>query len=173
MVHNGKRVIDLAGYSLAGFAVIYLTISIILCFNTETAGHAFGMLSEKNRMVPAFADLRAITALAGCKADLNLVIKGLSAGCDPYGRTGGLGYPPLIFELARAIGVNGSWTGPTAMACGVALMAIVLDDARRARCSLSLKAMIAGALLLSFAAQLAIERMNIDVIIFIGLRIIA
>jgi len=173
MVHNCKRVIELAGYSLAGFAVIYLTFSIILCFNTETAGHAFGMLSEKNRMVPAFADLRAITALAGCKADLNLVIEGLSAGCDPYGRTGGLGYPPLIYQLARTIGVTGSWTGPTAAACGITLMVIVLADCQRTSCSTSQQAMIAGALLLSFPAQLAMERMNVDMIILIGLRIVA
>lgn len=170
---NSKRVIDAAGYGLAGLAIIYLTVSLILGLNNETAEHAFGVLSEKNRMLPAFADLRAITALAACKADLTLVMEGVSAGCDPYGRSGGLGYPPLIYELARAVGVTGSWTGPTAVVCGITLIAVVLVDSQRDSCRRGQQAMIAGVLLLSFPAQLALERMNIDVIIFIGLRIVA
>ena len=161
-----------AGCTLAGVALVYTTASLALCLSPTLTEHAFGMLSIPNRMIPPFADLRAITALAGCSADIDHVMRGLSAGCDPYGRSGGLGYPPLIFALARAFGTSGSWTNPIAITCGVVFISIIIRDVRNSGLIKSHQAWLLAAILVGFPTQLGLERMNIDVAIFIGLRLL-
>lgn len=168
-----ENLIAVTGYTVAGMALAYTAASLTLCLSPSMAEHAFGMLSMQNRMVPPFADLRAITALAGCSADIDHVMRGISAGCDPYGRSGGLGYPPMIFKLARSIGASGSWTGPAAMFCGFLFVAIILRDIKHSGLIKRHQAWLLAAILIAFPTQLGLERMNIDISIFIGLRLLA
>jgi hypothetical protein len=151
----------------------YILISILLCNSSNTVKWAFPLLSQRNRLIPPFADLRAITALAGCDANIDEILRGLSAGCDPYGRQGGLGYPPLGFQMARWLGMSGGWTNLLAIALGigfVALIAIYLNSLKHRSTTLN----IAGALALaSFPTQLALERMNIDVVLLISVCLVA
>ena len=168
-----ENLIAVAGYTVAAMALVYTAASLMLCLSPSMAEHAFGMLSMQNRMIPPFADLRAITALAGCSADIDHVMRGISAGCDPYGRSGGLGYPPLIFELARSTGASASWTGPAAMVCGVLFIAIILRDIKHSGLIKRHQAWLLAAILIGFPTQLGLERMNLDIAIFIGLRLLA
>jgi len=157
---------------LAGSAT-YILISILLCCSSESVKWAFPLLPQRNRLIPPFADLRAITALAGCDANIDLILRGLSAGCDPYGRQGGLGYPPLAFHIARWLGLSGEWTNLIAVALGIGFVVLIvayLNCLKRRSTVLNL----AGALaLVSFPAQLALERMNIDVVLFTSVCLVA
>jgi len=149
--------------------VVYCMSSLALCANEQWADHAFPLLGNNIRMLPPFADLRAITAVAGCDVDINHIIEKTSAGCDPYGRTGGLGYPPFIYLIARGIGVSGEWTTILSLTIGLTfIFAIVSISAENA-----LTKTTGGVLLLSLPSQLGLERMNIDILLFIGLLLIS
>ncbi len=67
----------------------------VLASATFSEAGGFGVIG-KIRMSPFFADLRHLTANAGCDESLEEIDKGVMAGCDVFGRPG-LGYPPLIF----------------------------------------------------------------------------
>lgn len=97
----------------------------------------------------------------------------MSAGCDPYGRQGGLGYPPLGFQIARWAGLSGEWTNLLAVVLGigfVALIAIYLKGLKQRNAALNL---VSAMVLVSFPAQLALERMNLDVALLISICLVA
>ncbi len=157
---------------LVGSATYILT-SILLCCSSYTVKWAFPLLSQRNRLIPPFADLRAITALAGCDANIDEILRGLSAGCDPYGRQGGLGYPPLGFQIARWLGMSGGWTNLLAITLGIVFvtsMAIYLNSLKHRSTALNIVCALA---LASFPTQLALERMNIDVVLLISICVVA
>jgi len=120
-------------------------------------------------MWPPFADIRAITAVAGCDADINHIVEKSSAGCDPYGRTGGLGYPPFIYLVARGLGINGGWTNILSLTIGVTFIFAIASISREN----ALTRAAGGVLLMSLPTQLGLERLNIDILLFIGLLLIS
>jgi len=157
---------------LAGSAT-YILISILLCCSSESVKWAFPLLSQRNRLIPPFADLRAITALAGCDADIDQILRGLSAGCDPYGRQGGLGYPPLGFQIARWFGLSGGWTNLIAVALGIGFVVVIVAYLNGLKHRSTVLNLAGAMILVSFPAQLALERMNIDVVLFISICMVA
>jgi len=149
--------------------IVYCISSLALCLNEQWADHAFPLLGSNIRMLPPFADLRAITAVAGCNVDINHIIEKTSAGCDPYGRSGGLGYPPFIYLIARGMGISGEWTTILSLTIGLTfIIAIALISTGNA-----LTKATGGILLLSAPSQLGLERMNIDILLFIGLLLVS
>jgi len=119
------------------------------------------------RMWPAFADLRWVTATSQCGVDLQALADLRSFGCDAYGRGPGLGYPPMSIEIARFLGVQGRHTGLIGFAMGVSVIAILISQVRRLVTLPLLRDLFTGLLLFSFPLQLALERSNIDVVVFL------
>jgi len=149
--------------------VVYCMSSLALCVSEQWADHAFPLLGNNIRMLPPFADLRAITAVAGCDVDINHIIEKTSAGCDPYGRSGGLGYPPFIYLIARGIGISGEWTTILSLTIGLAFIFAITSISAES----ILTKTTGGVLLLSLPSQLGLERMNIDILLFIGLLLVS
>lgn len=118
-------------------------------------------------MLPSYADLRWITSTSGCGVDLQELAAGKHLGCDPYGRGGGLGYPPMAIEFARLLHVNASHTGLIGFGAAFGLLAITIWLCQRFIASSLLRMVACSLLILGFPFQLALERSNIDAVIFL------
>lgn len=119
------------------------------------------------RMLPPFADLRWVTFLSGCGINLKDLAEGKHlVGCYPYDR-GGLGYPPLSIEFARFLHIQDSHTGVLGLTLGLASIAVLISFLRRLHRPGCTRDLFGGLILLSFPVQLALERSNIDLVVFI------
>jgi hypothetical protein len=118
-------------------------------------------------MFPPFADLRWVTALSECGHDLAAIAAGKDPGCDPYGRQGGLGYPAFSVYAARALGLGLRQTGMVAFGFGLTLVLLLVAQLRCLFRSGWIRDLLLSLLLLGLPLQIALERANIDIIIFI------
>jgi len=80
-----------------------------------------------------------------------------------------LGYPPFIYLIARGIGISGEWTIILALLIGLTFLFAIVAISTES----SLTKATGGALLLSLPSQLGLERMNIDILLFIGLLLVS
>ena len=152
--------------------LLYIVFSLLVYgFFPRLQNWAFFMLGE-TRMMPSFADLRWVTSLSECSINLDELAKGHLAGCDPWAR-GGLNYPPLSVEAARFLHVQGVHTGLLGFAFGIATISILLGLLNQLLPDGWIKDLSAGLVLISFPLQLALERCNIDIIVFLLLTSIA
>ena len=120
------------------------------------------------KMSPPFADFRWISATSQCGVPLIDLVRRVSPGCDIYGRNGGgLGYPPQSVEIARLLKLTISSTQITSFCFGLALILIFLTLLHSIYGSSKSFYILATILLSSFPLQLAIERGNLDIIVFI------
>ena len=143
-------------------SLFYIISSLfIYSFIPTSQGLAFAMLGQL-RMSPSYADLRWVTALSECSINLDDLAKGQLVGCDPWGR-GGLNYPPFSVDVARLLHVQGVHTGLLGFTFGIATVCILLAMFKR----LFPDDFFAALVLISFPLQLALERCNIDVVVFI------
>jgi hypothetical protein len=133
---------------------------------------AFPMLGGF-RLLPPFADLRWVTSLSGCGVNLEDLAEGKVFGCDPYGRGGALGYPPLSVDVARLLHVQGGDTGIMGFTMGLALIGILLGLLFHLLEPGWRRDLLGGFILISFPVQTALERSNIDLIIFLLLTSLA
>ena len=152
---------------LALGALVYVISSLFVSAFLEPWQHSSFPMLGSFRMFPPFADLRWITALSECGHDLSAIAAGKDPGCDPYGRTGGLGYPPFSIYSARALGLGLRQTGIIAFGFGLILLLLLVAQMRRLICSGWIRDLLLSLLLLGFPLQLALERANLDLIIYI------
>ena len=155
--------------ALACFILVLVSTVISLLLYATSHGDsslAFPFIS-KSKMLPPFADLRWITANSECAVDLSKLATGMAWGCDPYGRGGNLPYPPFSVEFARFLAVQGHHTSFLAFAWGLALVSImVILGLRKIGCC-GYSYMVLALLISGFPMQLALERANIDVGVFL------
>ena len=152
---------------LALGALIYVISSLFVsAFLEPWQYNSFPMLGSF-RMFPPFADLRWVTALSECGHDLAAIAAGKDPGCDPYGRQGGLGYPAFSVYAARALGLGLRQTGMVAFGFGLTLVLLLVAQLRCLFRSGWIRDLLLSLLLLGLPLQIALERANIDIIIFI------
>lgn len=146
-------------------AILYVLLSEILyLLSGPNALHAFPLI-QGLKMLPPYADLRWIGATSECGVDLQAVADGRLWGCDPYGRAGS-GYPPMSVQFARFLLVKGSHTQLIGFSMGLANVAIVCLLCFRLIKEAAVKYSTAALLVISLPMQLALERGNIDIVVF-------
>lgn len=169
---NLTKTLTMLSWILALLALIYILRSLVISgFLPDHLQSAFGMIGISNpgggRAWPSFADLRWVTALSECGVELDKIVNQTSVGCDPYGRTGGLGYPPVSVFFARALAVKGQHTGLLGFGMGLAVITTLILMARRLVRPGWLANTLITLMLLGFPVQLALERANIDLVVFV------
>ncbi len=168
--HSSGRLLALAGRTFFAAALIYVFASLLF-YGLDVNAHRGFFFLGRLRMLPPFADLRWVTSLSECGSNLTDLAEGRLIGCDPYGRYG-IGYPPLSIELARLLGVQGRHTGLIGFSTGLTLVALLLAQLRRIVHVPWIRDLFSALLLFGFPVQLALERANIDVIIFLLLTLL-
>lgn len=157
-------------------ALVHDSLSILAyAFVPGLQGLAFPLLRGL-RVLPPFADLRFVTSLSECGINLEHLAQGKLFGCSPYSlphNGSGLPYPPLSIEVARFLHVQGAHTGILGITMGLATMGILLSLLHRLHRPGWARDLFSGLVLLSFPLQLALERSNIDLVIFVLLTSLA
>lgn len=152
------------GFAVLLICLVYISSNLLTSVGGEDKG-SFGVLGGLV-MSPSFADLRHMTTLSGCSEGILEIDSGSSLGCDHWGRRG-LGYPPMIFFLARAIGVSEFHTEGLALV--IAWSFLVIITARYWRVFTRkgwLGILVCIAVYMGLPTQLGLERMNIDLAVF-------
>ena len=119
------------------------------------------------KMTPAFADLRALTAAANCSDWQSQLISGADMSCDLYGRVGDLGYPPFSVATLSIFGATESSTNAIGLAIATLFLCLTWRIFFSNREGSPLSAAVLSITLAGFPTLLALERMNIDILIFI------
>jgi len=116
---------------------------------------------------PPFSDLRWVTANAECGVNLNAYYRGLVVGCDPSGRTYPYDYPPMTIWLSRFLHVKGSHSPLIGVTTGISLVFSWLAILKSQLGFNWRWCLISAAVLMAFPMLLALERGNIDNIIYL------
>ena len=154
----------LAGAAILLLALVYISTNLLSSVRDDGIG-GFEVLRSL-RMSPAFADLRHLTTLSGCSDAILDIDRGTAVGCDHWGRKG-LGYPPLIFFITRALGVAERQTEFIALVVGCSFLMIVVGRYWRVFIDQGWCGMwLCIAILKGMPVQLGLERMNLDLAIF-------
>jgi len=138
----------------------------LLSYSTEVGHHIAFPLIAKIKMLPPFADLRWVIANSACNVDLDQLASGERLGCDVYGRVGSLAYPPYSVIIARYFHVNNSHTAILGFLFGTFLIALTIYSFYNIPLKLTIVAPLVSLVFLSLPMNLALERGNIDVVIF-------
>jgi len=150
--------------TLLCLALLYVGSNLLASLRGD-AGGGFGILSSL-RMTPAFADLRHLTTLSGCSDAIVDIDRGTAMGCDHWGRQG-LGYPPMIFFITRALGVNESETELIALVVGFSFLLIIVRRYWRVFIDQGWLGMwLCIGIFIGMPVQLGLERMNLDLAVF-------
>ncbi len=164
---------DRLGYLLAVTSFLYLLFSLViyaLPALQEWQSLAFAPIRHLAMVTPPFADLAMLTHSAHCDGSLDDFFKGV-VNCDPYGRL--FTYPPMALWMFKGFGVSSASLGWLGLALGLAVTLVTADFFF----ALIPSALVAGILLsiayLSLPFQLALERANNDLIIFLLLGLLA
>ena len=159
------NLLNILSYSLLGLVLSYLFYSLVsYALSMHPSTRAFGMISGLR--MPTFADFRWVAAISGCNVDLNSLYEGKSVGCDPFGRHG-IGYPPMSIWFSRFLGVKGVHASLISLAISLSFIGVILSQMRSSLRSGWLLILVGSLFLIGFPAQLGLERMNIDVLIFL------
>ena len=165
------RFMGIFSYLLLGFVLAYLLYSILTyVFPAHLSNNTFGMIVQLR--MPAFADLRWITATSGCNIDINDIYTGKSVGCDSFGRVG-IGYPPMSLWAASFLRMKGDHTPLISVTLFLSFIGVVLSQMRSSVRPGWLLILVGSLFLISFPTQLGLERMNLDVVIFLLLYLIS
>jgi hypothetical protein len=153
---NHLKTISLFAKLFLYAAMAYIIVSLAsYAIEEKTLDVGFPML-KMLRVSPAFTDLRWVTSTSESGGDL----QALAA-------RGELGYPPMSVEIARFLGVQDRHTGLIGFTMGLSVVAILIAQVRRLLELPWMRDLFSGLLLLSFPLQLALERANIDIVIFL------
>jgi len=159
------NLLNFLSYSLLGLVLSYLFYSLVsYALSMHPSTRAFGMISGLR--MPTFADFRWVAAISGCNVDLNSLYEGKSVGCDPFGRHG-IGYPPMSIWFSRFLGVKGVHASLISLAISLSFIGVILSQMRSSLRSGWLLIIVGSLFLIGFPAQLGLERMNFDVLIFL------
>ncbi len=161
------------GYLLAGSSFLYVLFSLVVYAVPslqEWRSLAFAPIRQIAMVTPPFADLAMLTHSARCVGNLGDLFDG-RVNCDPYGRL--FTYPPMALWMFSVLGLSSAslgWLG-VSLGAGVALLTGAFFF------SLIPSAAVAGILValtyLSLPFQLALERANNDLIVFLLLALLA
>jgi hypothetical protein len=156
---------NILSYSLLGLVLSYLFYSLVsYALSMHPSTRAFGMISGLR--MPTFADFRWVAAISGCNVDLNSLYEGKSVGCDPFGRHG-ISYPPMSIWFSRFLGVKGVHASLISLVISFSFIGVILSQMRSSLRSGWLLILVGSFFLIGFPAQLGLERMNIDILIFL------
>lgn len=165
---------QLASWSLPLEGLSWLLLVASCCFVVFSLlvyglGQPYSSLgfAHPMRMEPPFADLRYLIANSECGVDLDAYYKGIVVGCDPAGRTYRFDYPPMSIWLGRFLHVRGGHTPWIAITTGLSLLVSTLGLLRAQLVSSWRWRLLGSAVLMSFPGQQALERGNIDVMLFL------
>jgi len=159
------RFMSIFSYLLLGFVLAYLSYSILTyVFPAHLSNNTFGMIPQLR--MPAFADLRWITATSGCNININDIYTGKSVGCDSFGRVG-IGYPPMSLWAASFLRMKGDHTPLISLTLSLSFIGVVLSQMRSSVRPGWLLIIVGSLFLISFPTQLGLERMNLDIVIFL------
>lgn len=159
------RFMSIFSYLLLGFVLAYLSYSILTyVFLSHLSNNTFGMIPQLR--MPSFADLRWITATSGCNINVNDIYTGKSVGCDSFGRVG-IGYPPMSLWAASFLRMKGDHTPLISLTLSLSFIGVVLSQMRSSVRPGWLLILVGSLFLISFPTQLGLERMNLDIVIFL------
>ena len=161
-----RKLLKFLSLALFAFSLIHILLSLFFNLLPGDFEYKAFPLIAKFKMYPPNADMRWITSLSECGADLKALAERHLWGCDPYGRGSGLGYPPMSVEIARFLHVKGSQTELISSAMGLANVCILCLLNFRVVNSPFLRYLTTSILLLSLPLNLGLERGNIDIVIF-------
>jgi hypothetical protein len=149
-------------------ALLSSCISLLLYLVAGGAAHYAFPLLTGFKILPPHTDMRWVTSLSECGVDLQALADGKICGCSPNGSCGGLGYPPMSVQTARILSIKGSHTELLGFSMGLANIAILCLLNFRLVTKRGAYHYLTGAIiLLGFPLQLALERGNIDIVIFV------
>ena len=161
------------GYLLAGLSFLYVLFSLVVYAVPslqEWQGLAFAPIRQLAMVTPPFADLAMLTHSARCDGSLSDLFGG-RVNCDPYGRL--FTYPPMALWMFRFLGLSSASLGWVGVVLGAAVALLTGGFFF----TLIPSAAVAGILLaltyLSLPFQLALERANNDLILFLLLALLA
>ena len=144
------------------FAVLGYSIYSLFCYAFEFNGHAFYGIPK---VQPVFADLRTLTHSSGCSASIDELLKNL-IDCDPFSSS--FNYTPLSLTLLRILNVDSTSTGVIGLTMGIiAIFTSIFVFFRSISSGLNLKIIFSTLFIGSFPFQLALERGNYDLFIFV------
>ena len=139
-------------------SLYFLPILFVVAANNKQLWEAWWIYPVVPKMLPAFADMRVITAGYECfRQGYKVVIEN---PCDPWNRP--MNYP-AIWLLPSALGINTSHTVLLGALLGLLFFLCFFLWIGRLNYS---KAIVYAAILLSPAVMLAVERGNNDLVIF-------
>jgi len=144
--------------------LLYTIASLLLYAVPAWKASAFLLLRDMR--TPSFADLRWVTATSECGVDLDSLYADKVGGCDAFGRMG-IGYPPMSIWLFRLVDFKAAWTGIFGLATGLLFMATSAWILLKTGGSKTITLLTATLLIWGYPMQLALERMNIDVLVFL------
>lgn len=161
------------GYLMAITSFLYILLSLaIYAFPSlqEWQSLAFAPIRRAAMVTPPFADLAMLTHSARCDGSLEDFFGGV-VNCDPYRRL--FTYPPMALWMFKSLGFSSASLGWLGLILGLAAALLTAGFFF----SLIPSALVAGLLLtlayLSLPFQLALERGNNDLIIFLLLALLA
>lgn len=151
---------------LPAFAVIYALLQVIIAAAHPYDNYSFQVLGGL-RMLPSFADLRALTSAAVCSDWRLQITNGADMSCDLYGRTGSLGYPPFSVASLAALRATEESTAVLAIATATIFLGLIWRFFLSRKNRSPLAAIMMTIAVIGAPTLLALERMNIDVLIFV------
>ncbi len=164
---------DRWGYLLAISSFLYILLSLVIyAFPSlqEWQSLAFAPIRRAAMVTPPFADLAMLTHSARCEGSLADFFGGV-VNCDPYKRL--FTYPPMALWMFSALGFSSASLGWLGLLLGLATALLTAGFFF----TLIPSALVAGLLLslayLSLPFQLALERGNNDLIVFLLLALLA
>jgi len=149
---------------VSGFAYILASLAFYSLGGLEHEGKGFQLLGAMR--MPTFADLRWVTANSECGVDLDAFYQAKVGGCDAFGRRE-IGYPPMSIWLLRLFHFQAGWTNLLALICGLGFLAISGFLLININKNSGVSMLISGLLLWGYPVQLGLERMNIDILVYI------
>jgi hypothetical protein len=160
--------------SLPLLATLYYLFASLLgsARGGDAAGNSFALIKLIKAAHP-FSDLLWVAVVGACGTKNAYVLNWSATVCAPYGygQLGGgyadTGYPPMVNALLRFIEFPVAYTGIVAFLLGVLLVASLLLSSRGVFRSALVWALCMSIVLLSFPVQLALERGNLDIIVFL------
>ncbi|MFM7268323.1 MAG: hypothetical protein ACKOZT_07015 [Cyanobium sp.] len=167
----GESLLKIFSWALFISALTYILYSLaVYGLGVPFSDHGF---THSLRMHPPFADLRYLTANSECGVDLDAYYRGLVVGCDPAGRTYRFDYPPMSIWLGRLLHVAGRHTAVIAVSIAISFLVVVL---RLLHAMLGMGwrfRLLASALLVGYPTQAAMERGNLDLLLFLLMLLLA
>ncbi len=161
------------GYLLAGSSFLYVFFSLVVYAVPslqEWRGLAFAPIRQIAMVTPPFADLSMLTHSARCFGDLSDLYDG-RVNCDPYGRL--FTYPPVALWMFSVLGLSSASLGWLGVALGTAVALLTGAFFFTLIPSAAVAGILVSLTYLSLPFQLALERANNDLIVFLLLALLA